>query len=318
MTTAIKSSQNWQQQTLRKPITLTGIGLHSGRQVSVLIRPQPAGTGIWFQRRDLEPQTNLIRALWCNVSSTRLSTTLTNTAGNSVGTVEHLLAALQGCGVDNALIELDGPEVPIMDGSALPFVTAIQHSGIRQQQHARQFIEILRPVYVTADDKIALLMPFPGTRLSIDIDFPHPAIGSQHLSMGLNQDSFRRLLAPARSFGFLDQVAHLQTRGLAQGGSMHNAIVFDQHGVLNPGGLRFANECVRHKLLDCVGDLALAGGPVLGYFYSRKPGHELNNLLLQNLFAQTDAWRFSHHQTVSDKHPVIRQTACRTLSRHAL
>jgi UDP-3-O-[3-hydroxymyristoyl] N-acetylglucosamine deacetylase len=203
------------------------------------------------------------------------------------------MAALHGCGIDNVMIELDGPEVPAMDGSARPFVTAIEQCGTRQQPAPRRFIQVLQPVCVIGGDKVALLVPYQGSRFSLDIDFAHPAVGFQHFSMALDAHDFRNHIAPARSFGFFKDLEDLRADGLIKGGSLQNALMFDDNGVMNQGGLRFSNECVRHKLLDCIGDLALAGAPILGQFYGNKTGHTINNLLLHHLFWKNGAWRYT-------------------------
>jgi UDP-3-O-[3-hydroxymyristoyl] N-acetylglucosamine deacetylase len=278
------------QRTLKTKIGCVGLGLHSGRRIHLTLHPAPADHGIVFHRTDLR---RLIPARHDNVTNTRLCTVLADPADPEirVGTVEHVVAALAGCGIDNALIDVDGPEVPILDGSAASFVFLIDCAGSVAQGAPRACIEIREPVRVEEGDAFVELRPLaaptgPGMlEMSLSIAFSAAAIGAQSLSLHLTEDSFRQHLARARTFAQAAEVAQLQQAGLALGGSLDNAIVVDGARVLNPGGLRMPDEFVRHKLLDAVGDLALAGAPIRGRFIGYRSGHALNNRLLRALFA---------------------------------
>jgi UDP-3-O-[3-hydroxymyristoyl] N-acetylglucosamine deacetylase len=288
----------WRQRTLKAAINCVGIGIHSGRRASLVIRPAEAGQGIVFRRTDLGLD---IAARFDNVCDTRLCTVLANPDMPSarVGTVEHLLAALAGLGIDNALIEVDGPEVPILDGSAGPFLFLLDCAGWIEQDVPRRVIEVRRPVRVTAGDAFAELRPLaPVTRsaapvleMDLSIEFDAPAIGRQSCSLRLTPETFRHQIADARTFALAPDVAELQASGFGLGGSLDNVVVVDGAGVLNPGGLRMDNEFANHKLLDAVGDMALAGGLLHGRLISHRGGHALNNRLLRALFADAAAWR---------------------------
>jgi UDP-3-O-[3-hydroxymyristoyl] N-acetylglucosamine deacetylase len=279
-----------QQKTLRSSIGCTGVGVHSGRPVSLKLLPAPVNSGIVFRRIDLSPAVE-IKALWHRVTDTRLCTVVTSEDGRaSVGTVEHLMAALAGCQIDNAVIEIDGAEVPIMDGSAEPFVFLIGCAGTLRQNAIRTAIRILKPVEVMEGDKRAAFMPAGQFSLNLEIDFAGSPVGRQARRTVLGEDSFRDELAKARTFGFMHEVEMLKKNGLARGGSLDNAIVIDGQTILNKGGLRYKDEFVRHKLLDAVGDLYLAGRPIIGHFEGARSGHAMNNLLLRALFAQESAW----------------------------
>lgn len=278
------------QKTLKRPALLTGVGLHSGAPVSVRIVPAAPNSGIVFKRVDIAQGDNEIPALWDRVVDTRLCTAIGNAAGARVATIEHLMAALRGCHIDNARVEIDGPETPVMDGSSAPFVEALLRAGVRDQLVPRRFLRIRRPVAVEDGDKCARLLPgaipvFRGT-----IDFSHAAIGRQSCEMALVNGNFAHDLAEARTFGFLHEVEWMRANGLGRGGSMENAIVVGPEGILNPEGLRSPDEFIRHKLLDAVGDLYLAGMPILGEYEGVRAGHALNNALLHQLFANADAW----------------------------
>jgi UDP-3-O-[3-hydroxymyristoyl] N-acetylglucosamine deacetylase len=279
------------ERTLKAPIGCVGIGLHSGTRISLMLRPAAPGHGIVFRRTDLSRD---IPARFDRVVDTRLATVLADErwASARVGTVEHLMAALAGTGIDNALIELDGPEVPALDGSAAPFVFLLDCAGTVEQPAPRRTIQIRRPVRVTDGGAFAELRPgAPGLDLAVSIDFAAAAIGRQALSLRLTPDSFRRDIARARTFTLMEEVEHLRAAGLAQGGSLDNAVVVDQARVLNPGGLRMPDEFARHKLLDVIGDLALAGAPIAGRFIAHRPSHALNNRLLRAVFSDAAAWR---------------------------
>lgn len=278
------------QHTLKAALTLNGIGLHSGAPVTMTIRPAPADHGLVFVRADVAAARAFVPALWSRVVDTRLCTVVGNDHGVTVATIEHLMAALRGCGIDNALIELDGPEVPAMDGSAAPFVAAIDETGIEIQKAPRRAIRVLKEIVVEAEGKRARLSPAPCSTFSGQIEFSHPVIGKQFFITSLVNGNFRHDLAEARTFGFAEEVAAMREKGLALGGSLDNAIVLDKGRVMNREGLRFNDEFIRHKLLDAVGDLYLAGGPIIGAYEGFRAGHALNNALLRRLFATKDAW----------------------------
>ncbi|MCP4877683.1 MAG: UDP-3-O-acyl-N-acetylglucosamine deacetylase [Gammaproteobacteria bacterium] len=278
------------QCTTNEIIRYVGIGLHSGHKVSMILYPAAPNTGICFLRRDVESEHMLIRASWKNVVDTRLCTVLGNEHGVTVSTVEHLLAALRSCGVDNLLIEINGDEVPILDGSSAPLVDMINQAGIVSQRLPRFGIWIERPLEVQQGERYAVLAPCDVPRITVDIEFANAAIGSQCLSVDLIDNVFETEIAPARTFGFADELEQLREQGLALGGSVRNAVLVDDDRVVNQEGLRFADEFARHKILDCLGDLALAEAPIFGQLYTRKPGHRLNNALLREMFAHTDAW----------------------------
>lgn len=310
MTTLLKQS-SVVQRTLKNPITYIGIGLHTGKQVSMIVRPATYSNGIYFNRRDVEPGRGLVPARWYNIVETRMSTVLGNEYGVTVSTVEHLMAALAGCGVDNAIIELDGPEVPIMDGSADPFVQMIERVGTVPQDTPRHAIWIHQPIEVRDGDKFAILLPSDVQRITVSIDFDSPAVGAQTLSVELVNEAFVKKVARARTFGFAHEIEHLRKRGLIRGGSLKNAVLVDGERIVNDEGLRFKDEFVRHKVLDCYGDLALAGVPILGHYYSYKPGHELNAAFLHKLFDNRTAWSYitvnEYHQLMGQKHHVDEQ-----------
>jgi UDP-3-O-[3-hydroxymyristoyl] N-acetylglucosamine deacetylase len=279
------------QHTLKSEISCVGVGLHSGARVRLSLRPAAADTGIIFRRTDLGID---IAARHDTVIDSRLCTQIAHKAHAqaSVRTVEHVMAALAGTGIDNAVVALDGPEVPVLDGSSGPFVFLIDCAGRVQQTAPRQAIEILRPVRVEQGEAFAELRPGGATLdLALSIDFPAAAIGRQALSLSLTEQGFRRVLAEARTFTMLSEIEAMQQAGLALGGSLQNAVVVDGDRVLNPEGLRAPDEFVRHKMLDAVGDLALAGAPIHGRFLAHRTGHALNNRLLRALFADTAAWR---------------------------
>ncbi len=277
------------QSTVDRTIHLTGVGLHSGASVRMAIAPAPVDSGIVFIRSDRRAGAR-IPALWSHVVDTRMHTVLGNAAGTTLGTVEHLMAALWGCGIDNAEISVDGPEVAIMDGSAEPFVAAILDAGIEVQDAPRRAIRVLKPVTVTDGVKSACLLPGDGSAFSFEIDFETAAIRRQTTHLTLTADSFRREIGRARTFGFLHEVEALRSMGLARGGSLDNAVVVSGDTILNQDGLRYADEFVRHKVLDAIGDLYLAGAPIIGRFHGVRSGHALNNQLLHALFADRTAW----------------------------
>jgi UDP-3-O-[3-hydroxymyristoyl] N-acetylglucosamine deacetylase len=280
------------QTTLRSQATVTGVGVHSGSPVSLTIGPASVDAGFIFVRTGLEGGDREVRAIAGSVIATEFATVLGDREGPLVSTAEHVLAALRGMGVDNATIEIDGPEVPIMDGSAAAFVAAIDQAGIVSQSAARRFIQVVKPVQVTIGDSFGELRPYAaGFRAEIEIDFANPVIGQQQYSLELNAERFRREIARARTFGCMNDVARLWSAGFALGASFENSVVFDDERLLNPEGLRYADECARHKLLDVIGDLALAGLPLLGAYRSIRGGHKLNHAVLTALLADRSTWR---------------------------
>lgn len=278
------------QYTLKTSIHMSGIGLHGGETVTMAIHSAKIDHGIVFKRVDLAEGENVIPARWDHVVDTRLCTVIGNDSGASVGTIEHLMSALRGCGIDNALIEIDAPEVPIMDGSALPFIVEIEKAGSEMQSAPRRAIRVLKEVSYQDGDKSVTLRPSETPVYSARLDYRHPDIGVQDYSLTLIGANFKHDVSDCRTFGFLKDVEAMRAAGLALGGSLENAVVLDEDGVLNEEGLRCTDEFVRHKVLDAVGDLALAGGPILGHYHGVKAGHELNNRILRALFADSEAY----------------------------
>ena len=278
------------QRTLKNTIRATGVGLHSGEKVYLTLKPAPVDTGIVFRRTDLDPMVE-IPARAENVGDTVLSTTLVKD-GVKVDTVEHLLSAMAGLGIDNAYIELSAPEVPIMDGSAGPFVFLIQSAGLQEQDAAKRFIRVKREIRVEDGDKSATFLPFDGFKVSFEIAFDHPVFRgrTQTATVDFSSTSFVKEVSRARTFGFMRDIEFLRSQNLAMGGSVDNAIVVDEYRVLNEDGLRYEDEFVKHKILDAIGDLYLLGTSLIGEFRGYKSGHALNNRLLRTLIATPDAW----------------------------
>ncbi len=278
------------QRTLKNVIRATGVGLHTGEKVYLTLRPAAPDTGIVFRRTDLDRPVD-IPATPLNVGDTQLSTTLIKD-GVRVSTVEHLLSAFAGLGIDNAYVDVSAAEVPIMDGSAGPFVFLIQSAGIEEQNRPKRFVRIKRPVRVEDGDKYALFEPYDGFKVDFVIDFDHPAFASRtrRATVDLSATSFVKEVSRARTFGFLRDIEALRQRNLAMGGSLDNAVVVDDYRVLNEEGLRYEDEFVRHKILDAIGDLYLLGHSLIGAFQGYKSGHGLNNQLLRALIATPDAW----------------------------
>ena len=284
------------QRTLKNIIRATGVGLHTGEKVYLTLKPAPVDTGIIFYRVDLEPAVE-VPARPENVSDTRLSTTLEKN-GVKISTVEHLMSAFAGLGIDNAYVEVSAPEVPIMDGSAGPFVFLLQSAGILEQEKLKQFIRIKKPLLVEEDDKWVKLEPFNGFKVSFAIDFDHPILQSstQHAEVDFSTTSFVKEVSRARTFGFMDDLEALRNAGLAQGGSFDNAIVMDSFHILNDDGLRYDDEFVKHKVLDAIGDLYLLGHPLIGAFSAHKSGHALNNRILRDLVENESAWELVSYE----------------------
>ncbi|MHC8508561.1 MAG: UDP-3-O-acyl-N-acetylglucosamine deacetylase [Rhodospirillales bacterium] len=279
------------QRTLSAPVSVSGVGVHSGRAAKVSLTPAPADSGITFRRTDL-PGAPVVPARYDCVADTRMCTVLENETGARVATVEHLMAALAGCGVDNCEIHIDGPEIPIMDGSAQAFVSAIAGAGVTAQSAPRRVIRILEEVSAAEGDASASIAPAESFRVDVEIAYDNDIIGCQRVSLGIVNGAFCKELSDARTYGFLHEVDALRAAGLARGGSLENAIVIDGETVMNAEGLRRADEFVRHKALDAVGDLYLAGAQIIGAFTGRRSGHAVNNKLLRALFARPEAWAY--------------------------
>ena len=276
------------QRTVKNKVVFSGIGLHSGKEITVTLRPAEAGTGIVFHRVDMVPPVS-IEARASNVVSTRLSTTIGN-KGATVATIEHLMAALYGCGIDNAHLDINGPEVPIMDGSAAPFMRKIGAVGSKSLSKARKYLVIKKPLTISEGDKKITIIPSSYYRISFDLHFDHPAINHQFKTMDFNRETFGTDFADARTFGFLAEVEALKAHGLALGGSLENAVVIGDTGVLNEEGLRGADEFVRHKILDSVGDFSLAGYHLIGHVKASRSGHDLNHKFVTELLSRPDCW----------------------------
>ena len=279
------------QHTVSTPALFSGVGVHTGAYTQVAVRPAPADAGITFIRTDITDRDNRVVAAPESVVKTQLGTVIGNAAGATVATIEHLMAALVMSGIDNAQVELDGPEMPIMDGSSWPFLKGLDRAGRRPQAAARRFIEILDTVEVVEGDKRAKLSPAMRFEVAFAIEFPTSVIGRQEIDLAMDEQAFRRELADCRTFGFLHEVEALRAMGLARGGTMENCVVIEGDRVLNPEGLRRPDEFVRHKALDAIGDLFVLGAPILGRFEGELAGHHINNLLVRALAASPDAWR---------------------------
>lgn len=288
------------QRTLKSVVKATGVGLHTGVKVALVLRPAQIDTGVVFHRVDLTPSVDL-KADPFGVGDTRLASCLERD-GVKVATVEHLMSALAGLGIDNIHVDVDAAELPILDGSAAPFVFLLQSAGIEEQKAAKKFLRVKKTVEVREGDKWARLSPFDGFSLDFSIVFNHPAVqnSASHARIDFAEQSYLREIARARTFGFMQDVETLREQGLALGGSLENAIVMDEYRVLNSDGLRYADEFVKHKILDAIGDLYLAGHPLLGAFAAHKSGHALNNLLLRELLADASAWELVSFQNAEE------------------
>jgi len=284
------------QRTLRRSVSCAGIGLHSGKKVTLALRPAPAGFGIRFRRTDLDGLE--IPATIANLGAIQYATGLARDAG-SVDTVEHLLSALVSCGVDNAVVELNRPEVPIMDGSSAPFIYLIQEAGVRKLAAARQYLKVVRPITLSTGDKRIALYPSDHFKVTYSISFDHPMLRHQARTIRLTEDAFIEQIAPARTFCFLKEVEMLRQNGLALGGSLDNAIVIGETGVLN-NALRFEDEFVRHKILDLVGDLALVGRPIVGHVVAHRGGHALHTAFAARILEEADAWQLVEGVSVAE------------------
>ncbi len=281
------------QRTLKTAITTTGIGLHKGEKVTLTLRPAAENTGIVFLRTDLTPMAEF-KATPELVGDTQMCTCLINDAGHRLSTTEHLMAAVASLAIDNLIIEVDAPEIPIMDGSSLPFIYLLQKAEIIEQNSLRRYIKVTKPVRVDLGDKWAELRPYDGFKIDFSIEFDHPVINgsNQRVELDITADSFMKQISRARTFGFMKDIEYLRNNNLALGGNMDNAIVLDEFRVLNPDGLRYDDEFVKHKILDAVGDLYMTGTPLLAEFVAFKSGHDLNNKVLVELMKRQDCWEY--------------------------
>ncbi len=280
------------QKTLNSKISCNGVGLHSGLNTTITLVPAPCDTGIVFRRTDIDPAKNSVKAHYKNVTTTNLGTTIANEFGTKVSTIEHLMAAIWGCGIDNLYVDIDAPEVPIMDGSSEPFVFLIECAGVTTQEKARHIIEIVKTIKIEEDDgKMIEVSPAKEFSINLHIDFNHKHVKQQSFDYKTTFASFKNDLARARTFGFQHEIEQLHKMGLAKGGSLKNAILVGEHGIVNEEGLRYENEFVRHKTLDFIGDIYLAGHYISGQFVGVKTGHSINNRMLHKLFSDESAWR---------------------------
>ncbi|WP_417233201.1 UDP-3-O-acyl-N-acetylglucosamine deacetylase [Brevundimonas sp.] len=283
------------QKTTIAPAIIAGVGVHTGKRVRLAVRPAPVGTGIVFVRTDITDRNNRIPVSGEAVVDARLNTMIENAAGVRLSTIEHLMAAFCALGVSNAVVEVDGPELPILDGSALQFVQLLDRAGFRRQEAPVHYIEILEPIRVRDGDKTAALLPCDRYEMRFEIDFPSAVIGNQVVDFVVDEATFRSEIMAARTFGFAHEVEALRKAGLARGGSLENAVVIDGDEILNPGGLRMEREFVRHKALDAIGDMYVLGAPLRGRYEGFKAGHAINNLLVRELLANPHAWRQITH-----------------------
>ncbi|MBL4615832.1 MAG: UDP-3-O-acyl-N-acetylglucosamine deacetylase [Magnetovibrio sp.] len=288
------------QKTLKSAISCTGIGLHSGERISMTLHPSDIDTGITFRRTDVAGEGALIPAAFDSVCDSRLCTTI-GSDGKTIATIEHLMSALAGAGIDNAMIDVGGGEVPVMDGSAAPFLFLIDCAGVVEQDAPRKALRVLKTISVSDGEKSASLEPSDGFSIDFQIEFENPVIGTQQMALDLTENAFKNEIARARTFGFLHEAEALWAAGLAKGASLDNAVVVSGDKVLNEDGLRFEDECVRHKILDAVGDLYLAGAPIMGHFAATRASHALNNQLLRELFSNPANYEIVDMQAVEHR-----------------
>jgi len=303
------------QRTVKNQVTCSSVGLHTGRKISMTVKPAAANEGITFIRKDAVTGHNRVKASIENVSDTTLATTIGNN-GNSISTIEHLLSAFRGMGIDNAEIEIDGPEVPVMDGSALPFVNLLKAAGVLEQDTEKRFLVIKKAVSVSDGEGWAQLLPASRFKITYEIHFEHPLIGRQTYELDLSEVAYENEICFARTFGFLKDVEYLQARGLALGGSLKNAVVLDDKKIINKEGLRHPSEFVKHKILDAIGDLFLIGMPIMGHFKAYKSGHKLHFMLLKELMAHPENWqiiRYYENRTLNEKYCPTSQPAMEVL-----
>jgi len=277
------------QKTISKSMTITGIGLHTGNNVSMTLNPAPPNTGFVFRIKK-DKSTVFIKAIYSNVHSTELCTLLSDGNGNNISTVEHILSALHGLEIDNVYIDLDSNEVPVCDGSSIIFINSLKKNGFQSQDNFKKFIKIKKVIEVKDNEKIARVSPFDQTMITCNVEYQHKCIGKQSISLTLTPDLYETQISSARTFGFIRDVEKLKEKGLILGGSLDNAIVLDDEKVLNKDGLRFTDEFVRHKVLDFIGVISLAGHKIIGSFYTSHTGHELNLKLLKEIFSSNDNW----------------------------
>lgn len=278
------------QKTIRKKTVVEGIGIHSGNPCSLTFKPAPENTGVYFVRSDL-PNRPFLKVSANSVEATSYQTTIGG-KDFSVATIEHCLSALSALRIDNLFVELDGPEIPICDGSSKFFLDSIQKVGMAEQDQPRKYCYITEPIYLTEGDKYAYVLPYHGLRLTVTIDFQHKSIGTQKIDLEINEQTFTREIAPARTFGFMKDVEYLKSKGLAKGGSLDNAVILDENGILNPGGLLWADEFVRHKALDALGDLVTLEMPLMGHVVLYKAGHDLMNKLVKKIQSSKNSFRY--------------------------
>ncbi|QMT40458.1 UDP-3-O-acyl-N-acetylglucosamine deacetylase [Neisseria shayeganii] len=304
-----------QQRTLAKPVSVTGVGLHSGERVALTLYPAAENSGIAFRRNDLSgEQAEMIALNPYLINDTRLSSTVVTERGVRVGTIEHIMSALAAYGIDNVLIELNAPEIPIMDGSSLPFIYLLQDAGIVNQKAEKRFLRILKPVEVKETGKWVRFSPYNGFKLSLTIEFDHPVFNRSHPTFEIDfaGASYIDEIARARTFGFMQEVEMMRAHGLGLGGNLNNAVVIDDHDVLNPEGLRYPDEFVRHKILDAIGDLYIVGAPIIGAFEGYKSGHAINNALLRAVLADDGSheWvTFPHNEGLPDAFHALPKAA---------
>ena len=299
----LATGKNCWQTTIKKAKNFSGIGLHSGNKVNITIRPGEEDSGIFFVRTDLDGdiEKRTIKANYTLVSDTSFCTTIENSFGVKISTIEHIMAAFNGSGIDNALIEIDSSEVPIMDGSSLPFLTIIESAGIVQQSSKRQILKILKEIEVIEGDKFCSLSPSEGFDFFVEIDFESKAIGKQEASLSMEEYGFKKFAANARTFGFIKDVEYMKSLGLGLGGSLENCIIVDNNEVINPDGLRHKNEFSRHKLLDAVGDIFTSGFRIQGLYRGIRAGHLMNNLLVKELFSLASNYEIVEYPDLSSK-----------------
>lgn len=282
---------NISQKTINSKVSCNGVGLHSGLNVSLTLLPAPCNSGIVFKRTDIEGEKGIVSANYKNVIETKLGTTIANKFGTKISTIEHFMAALWGCGIDNLFVEINAAELPIMDGSSEPFIFLIECAGINFQEEPRRIVEVMKKVKVEDKEKFVEVEPAKDFSIDLHIDFNHKEIRNQKFDYHSTFTSFKNDISRARTFGFKHEIEHLHKLGLAKGGSLDNAILLDENGIVNEGGLRYFDEFVRHKTLDFIGDIYLAGHYIIGHFKASKSGHEINNKMLHQLFGDESAWR---------------------------
>lgn len=292
-----------QQRTLAKSVSVTGVGLHSGERVRLTLHPAPPDSGIAFRRTDLQgEQGGFIRLHPDLINDTRLSSTIVTASGVRVGTIEHIMSAFAAYGIDNILVELNAPEIPIMDGSSLPFLYLLQDAGVVDQAAQKRFLRIKKTVAVTEPDRWVRFEPYEGFRVTLTIDFDHPVFNrsNQTFTIDFSRQSYIEEIARARTFGFMQEVELMRSHNLGLGGNLNNAIVIDEQGVLNPEGLRYPDEFVRHKILDAIGDLYIIGYPIIGAFSGYKSGHAINNALLRKILSNSDNYEWVDFENSDD------------------